>query len=154
MSAEQESLFSKLKQQVADLPADYPQREQKLRQLAAIEKRIYEESHVRYISRQTTGLWSGYRDAVRHRLEQYGTEHFPRADGHKLFGRLVLNLTVDQTGCMVKAEVVRSSGSTLLDQQALEIAGAAGPFAPFDDAMRKDAMRVVLTESFDFAHVD
>ena len=154
LKLEQEALFGKLKQQVEDLPASTPQREQKLRQLAAIERRIYEETRVRYVSPLTTGLWSGYRDDVRRRVEQYGTTHFPTVDGHKLYGRLVLNLTIDEAGRPVSAEIVRSSGSTLLDQQAMAIARSAGPFAAFDEARRKDAVRVVITESFNFAHVD
>ncbi len=152
LKAEQESLFAKVKQQAEDLPASTPQREQKLKQLAAIEQRIYEETRVRYVSPRTTGLWSGFRDDVRHRVEQYGTEHFPSADGHKLYGRLVMNLTVDEAGRVVATEIVRSSGNPLLDHEAMVVAREAGPFARFNAAMRKDAVRVVITESFNFAH--
>ena len=154
MQADVDHLLEVLRQQVANLPVGSPERAEKAKQLAAIEKQIRDQSRVRYVSPGTKGLWSGYRESVRRSVESYGAQHFPAADGHKLYGHLVMNMTIDQDGRLIRSEVFRSSGNPTLDQQALDLARGAGPFAPFDEALRRDADRVVITESFNFVHTE
>jgi periplasmic protein TonB len=93
-----------------------------------------------------------YEAAVNRRVEEQGARHYPSVDGRKLYGHLVVNLTIDRDGRVLGVEVARSSGNPLLDQQAVEIARDAGPFAPFDEAMRRDADQVVITAPFNFFH--
>jgi shikimate dehydrogenase len=70
------------------------------------------------------------------RIEERGTRDFPEYQGRKLYGELTMNVTVDAAGRVVDAEIVRPSKSRVLDQRALAIVRAAGPFGAFTQAMR------------------
>jgi periplasmic protein TonB len=71
-----------------------------------------------------------------------------------LYGELTMNVTVDDRGRVVDAEVVRPSKSRLLDQQALAIVRGAAPFGPFSVAMRRQADQIVVTSRFRFTRED
>jgi protein TonB len=133
-------------------------RQQKLRYLAEIEKRINEENarpRRRYISPATREeVYAVYYDRLRHKIEERGTANFPSINGHKLYGELTVNLTIDARGNVVEAEVMRSSSSHLLDQRALAIARAAAPFGVFTDDMKAKADQIVVTSRFRFTKSD
>jgi protein TonB len=57
-------------------------------------------------------------------------------------------------GHVVEAEIVRSSKSRLLDQQAIAIVRAASPFGPFSSAMQRQADQIVVTSRFRFTRED
>jgi protein TonB len=61
-----------------------------------------------------------------------------------------MNVTVDATGRVIEADIVRSSRNRRLDQQALAIVMAAAPFGPFTPAMRAQADQIVVTSRFRF----
>jgi len=133
-------------------------RQQKLRLLAEIEKQINEQNarpRRRYISPATREeVYAIYYDKLRHRIEDRGTANFPTLNGHKLYGELTVNLTIDARGHIVESEVVRSSNSRFLDQRALAIANAAAPFGNFSEDMRKKADQIVVTSRFRFTKSD
>ena len=155
---EQDKLLAEVRAHIARTAVDDPIRAQKLRLLAAIEKRIADEdplfSRRRYLSNAMQGgpVFHDYCLAMRHRIEERGTGHFPMQDGHKLYGHVVANLTIDASGRLVARELVRGSGDATLDAQALAIATAAAPFGAFTPAMRKQADQIVYTASFNFVH--
>jgi protein TonB len=169
---EQQQLLAKIRHDVAAMPLPDPhkasmsqtereqeeRRQQKLRLLAAIEKRINEENarpRRRYISPATREeVYAVYYDKLRHRIEDRGTANFPSLNGHKLYGELTVNLTIDARGHVVEAEVVRSSNSRWLDQRALAIARAAAPFGNFSDDMKRKADQIVVTSRFRFTKSD
>ncbi len=136
-------------------PGD-PVRVQKERLLAAIEKRVNDERGTagrrRYLSAAMQGdpVFSDYCLAMRKRIEHRGTADFPAAGGHKLYGRVTVNLTIDSTGHIVGKEIVRGSGDPALDKHALAIADAAAPFGAFTPAMKKQADEIVYTAAFNF----
>jgi protein TonB len=129
-------------------------RQQKLRLLAVIEKRINDENarpRRRYISPATREeVYAIYYDKLRHRIEDKGTANFPTLNGRKLYGELTVNLTIDARGHVVESEIVRSSNSRFLDQRALAIAQAAAPFGNFSDDMKQKADQIVVTSRFRF----
>ena len=168
LQQEQQQLLAQLRREVAALPPPDPRRDQGdpeerereehrrqlLRQLAEIEKRVNEENarpKKRYISPATREeVYALYYDALRRRIEDRGTRDFPEYQGRKLYGELVMNVTVDALGRVVDAEVVRRSNSRVLDAQAVAIVRAAGPFGPFSSAMRAQADQIVVTSRFRF----
>ena len=125
-----------------------------LRTLAEIEKRINEENarpRKRYVSPATQGqVYAVYYDKLRRRIEERGTRDFPEYKGQKLYGELIMNITIDARGRIVDAEIVQASKSELLNRRALAIARAAAPFGDFTDAMRKQADQIVVTSRFRF----
>lgn len=142
-------------------PEDRDQEERKrqlLRLLAEIEKRINDENarpKKRYISPATQEeVYALYYDALKQRIEERGTRDFPEFQGRKLYGELTMNVTVDAAGRLVEAEIVRPSRSRVLDQRALAIVRAAGPFGAFTPAMRRQADQIVITSRFRFTRDD
>jgi protein TonB len=165
---EQQQLLSQIRRDVAAMPVPDPRktsttqsereteelRQQKLRLLAVIEKRINDENarpRRRYISPATREeVYAIYYDKLRHRIEDKGTANFPTLNGRKLYGELTVNLTIDARGHVVESEIVRSSNSRFLDQRALAIAQAAAPFGNFSDDMKQKADQIVVTSRFRF----
>ena len=113
LAQEQQQLLTQLRREIAALPPPDPRREQgtaeerdqeerrrqMLRMLAEIEKRVNEENarpKRRYISPATREeVYALYYDALRRRIEERGTRDFPTHQGQKLYGELVMNVTVD-----------------------------------------------------------
>ena len=169
---EQQQLLSQIRREIAALPPPDPRREngtpqeqeqeerrkQLLRLLAEIEKRINDEStrpKKRYISPATREeIYAIYYDGLRRRIEDRGTRDFPQLNGKKLYGELTMNVTVDAVGRVIEAEVVQPSALRVLDQRAMAIVRAAGPFGPFTPAMRSQADQIVVTSRFRFTRED
>jgi len=172
LQQEQQQLLAQIRREIAVLPAPEPRRDngnpqqreqderrkQLLRLLAEIEKRVNDENarpKKRYISPATREeVYAMYYDALRRRIEERGTRDFPEFNGKKLYGELTMNVTVDATGRVVEAEIVRPSRTRRLDQQALAIVQAAAPFGPFTTAMRAQADQIVVTSRFRFTRED
>ncbi|HUG24621.1 energy transducer TonB [Piscinibacter sp.] len=130
------------------------QRRQRLQLLAEIEKRIQEENarpKKRYISPATQEqAYAIYYDALRRKIEERGTRNFPEYRGRRLYGELLMVLTVDAAGRVVETEVVKPSNSKLLDRRAIAIVKAAAPFGAFTSAMRREADQLVIASRFKF----
>ena len=172
LQEEQQQLLAQIRREVAMLPPPDPSRDagdpqhaeqeerrrQLLRLLAEIEKRINEENarpKKRYISPATREeVYAIYYDALRRRIEARGTRDFPEYRGRKLYGELTMNVTVDNRGQVVDAEIVRGSSERMLDQRALAIVRAAAPFGAFSPEMRKQADQIVITSRFRFTRDD
>ena len=164
----QQQLLAQIRRELALLPAPDPQRDkgspeersqeehrrQLIQLLAEIEKRINEESSrpkKRYISPATREeVYALYYDQLRRKIEDRGTRNFPENLGHKLYGELTMNLTVDAEGRVIETEIVRPSNSKLLDRRAVAIVRAAAPYGPFTAAMRRKADQLVITSRFRF----
>ena len=172
LQEQQQLLLTQIRRELAALPPPDPQRDngsaeardreehrrQLLRLLAEIEKRINEENarpKKRYVSPATIeAVYALYYDQLRRRIEDRGTRNFPEYRGRKLYGDLIMNVTVDAQGRVVDAEVVKRSHSRLLDQQAVAIVRAAAPFGPFSAAMRRQADQIIITSRFRFTRED
>lgn len=155
--------IAQLKSQEQSTPDDAPQDQQLeqrvqalLKQLAEIEARIHSENarpKKRYLSPATTERpFAIYYDALRRRVEDRGTQHFPEHAGRKLYGQLVMELVVQHDGQLIAAHIEQSSGNALLDQRALAIARSAAPFGHFSAAMRASADQISVTAQFSFTH--
>jgi periplasmic protein TonB len=133
-----------------EIAAREEKRRQLLQLLATIEKRIQEQNarpKKRYISPSTREVpYALYYDNLRRKIEEKGTENFPAMAGNKLYGELVMSLTVDRLGRVVHVQVERSSGNTALDRQALAIAKSAGPFGSFTQGMARNEDIVVISQ--------
>lgn len=172
LQEEQQQLLAQIRRAVAALPPPDPSREegkpehveqderrrQLLRLLAEIEKRINDENarpKKRYISPATREeVYAIYYDALRRKIEARGTRDFPAVRGKKLYGELTMNVTVDNQGHVVDAEIVRPSSQRALDQRAVAIVRAASPFGDFSPEMRKQADQIVITSRFRFTRED
>ena len=130
------------------------QRRRLLDLLGAIERRIDQQNakpRRRFVGPNTRSVpYALYYDHMRQKIEHLGTSDFPQRDGSKLYGKLIMAITVDASGHLLKSEVVRSSGNAQLDRMARAIVNAAQPFGRFNAAMRRDAEQLVIVAGFDF----
>lgn len=169
MQEQQTVLLTQLRKQVAALPpldpreaakqtkeqqAQQEKRQQLVKLLAEIEKRINEENarpKKRYISPSTReAVYAIYYDGLRRKVEDKGTANFPEQAGRKLYGELVMIITVNHDGRVLATEIVQGSGSALLDRRAEAIARAAGPFGTFNPDMRRKADQIAVVSRFKF----
>jgi protein TonB len=168
LQEQQQQLLSQIRREMALLPPPDPRREagsphereheerrrQLIQLLAEIEKRINEDNAKpkrRYISPATREeVYAIYYDSLRRKIEERGTRNFPEYRGKKLYGELVMNMTVDAIGRVIETEIVRASGSRELDRRAVAIVQAAAPFGAFSPAMRAKADQLVITSRFRF----
>jgi protein TonB len=167
MQEQQNQLLTQLRQQGRAAPIDprlsadskaleaqEEKRLQLIKLLAEIEKRINEENarpKKRYISPATKeAVYAVYYDALRRKVEDKGTENFPENKGKKLYGELVMILTVNHDGRVLSTEVVQGSGNRMLDTRAEAIARAAGPYGHFGPAMRTKADQIAVVSRFRF----
>ncbi len=168
LQEQQAVMLTQLRKQISTMPQfdpreqsaqqDREQQEQKRKQLikllAEIEKRINEENarpKKRYISPATREeVYAVYYDGLRRKVEDKGTENFPEHKGQKLYGELVMVLTVNHNGQVLETEIVQGSGNRQLDTRAQAIARAAGPFGHFGPAMRAKADQIAVVSRFNF----
>lgn len=164
LQARQNLMVAQLKEQIARLPVQSPAevaqssdaaaKEEKRRQLvkllAEIERRIQEQNakpKKRYISPATREVpYAIYYDNLRRKIEEKGTENFPELGGQKIYGELVVSITVDRLGRMIAAQVEQSSGNPTLDRRALAITKAASPFGAFTSGMAAGEQIVVVSQ--------
>jgi len=165
---QQQQMLATLRREMALLPPPDPRRDQGtpqereqeerrrqlLKLLAEIEKRINDDStqpRRRYVSPATSEKpYALYYDRLRRRIEERGTRDFPVHQGHKLYGELTMNITVDRAGRVLDADVVRGSGNKILDRRAVAIVRAAAPFGGFSKPMLQEADQIIVTSRFRF----
>jgi protein TonB len=99
-----------------------------------------------------------YYDAMRQKIEAYGSAFFPRANGRPLYGSLVIVVSVDSQGRITTnaqgkdgLSIGRSSGNPELDRQAIAIVRASAPFGQFPSEMRNQIDVLDWISTFEFA---
>jgi len=102
-------------------------------------------------------VFAQYYDAMRQKIEAYGSAFFPRANGLPLYGSLVIVVSVDAQGRITNnvqgkdgLSIGRSSGNPDLDRQALAIVRASAPFGPFSAEMRNQIDILDWISTFEF----
>lgn len=105
-----------------------------------------------------TVTFAHYYDAMRQKIEAYGSAFFPRANGRPLYGSLVIVVSVDAQGRITTnaqgkdgLSIGRSSGNPELDRQAIAIVRASAPFGPFPSEMRNQIDVLDWVSTFEFA---
>lgn len=82
---------------------------------------------------------AGYVDRWKRKIESVGQRYLPQEVAVEgLTGSPTLEVTIDATGELAEVVIRRSSGSSILDQAALNILERAAPFEPFPEAVRLD----------------
>ena len=168
MQQEQQQLLTQVKNELSALPPSQPReqaqtprqraeeerRRQLTKLLAEIDKRIREENarpKKRYISPATMRSADAlYYAHFRGRVERMGTEHFPTQGGRKLYGELVMFVTLDRQGRVYGVEIGTSSGNKVLDKRAVAIVQEAGPFGLVPPEVSTGHDLLVISSRFRF----
>lgn len=91
-----------------------------------------------------------YVEDWRLKVERVGTLNYPEAAKGKLFGSLILSVTIASNGSVIDIEINRSSGHRVLDDAARRIVQMASPFAAFPADIRRDYERLEITRTLTF----
>ncbi|CUA93007.1 energy transducer TonB [Thiomonas bhubaneswarensis] len=167
LEQKQQQLLTQVRQQIVQLaqtvrqesnPEKQQALEEKRRQLldmlGAIERQIRQQNakpRRRFIGPSTReAAYALYYDKLRTKIETLGTREFPQSGGNKLYGSLIMSITIAADGRLVAADVVQSSGNPTLDRQARAIVEAAQPYGRFTDAMLRQADQIVVISRFRF----
>ncbi len=95
-----------------------------------------------------------YVEDWRLKVERVGTLNYPEAARGKLYGSLMLTVTLRADGSVESVDIVRSSGHTVLDDAAQRIIRLAAPFAPFPPDIRADTDLLEITRTWTFTNAD
>ncbi|HXZ96172.1 MAG TPA: energy transducer TonB [Burkholderiales bacterium] len=96
-----------------------------------------------------------YVDDWRIKVERVGNLNYPEeARRQKIYGSLVLTVSIRADGTVEYVEINRSSGQKVLDAAAMRIVQLASPFAPFSEEMRKKVDILSITRTWTFTRSD
>ena len=95
-----------------------------------------------------------YEDSWKQKVERVGTLNYPEAARGKLYGSLLLSVSIRADGSVDKVGVQRSSGHKVLDDAAVRIVKMAAPYAPFPPDIRKDYDIIEITRTWKFERSD
>ena len=85
------------------------------------------------------------------RVERVGNLNYPdQARRQKLSGTLILDVTINAEGELIKTDLRQSSGHQILDDAAKRIVKLAAPFSAFPQKLRKEADVIHITRSWEF----
>jgi protein TonB len=85
------------------------------------------------------------------KIELVGNQNFPaEALRNNITGSLSLQSIIKWDGTLIKAEILKSSGKSLLDDAALQIIRQASPFQPFSVELRRDYDQMAIIRTWNF----
>jgi protein TonB len=95
-----------------------------------------------------------YFEAWRTKVERVGTLNYPEAARGKLYGSLVLTVSIRNDGSVAGIEINRSSGHKILDDAARRIVAMAAPYGAFPPAIRTTPTSWRFTRTWNFTQSD
>jgi protein TonB len=96
-----------------------------------------------------------YVEDWRLKVERIGNYNYPEAARqNRLYGSLLLTVSIRADGSLEAVEVNKSSGSRILDAAAVKIVEMSAPFAAFPPDIRKDTDILHITRTWTFAKGD
>ena len=96
-----------------------------------------------------------YVEDWRLKIERIGNRNYPQAARDlKLYGNLLLTVSIRADGSVESVSVNRSSGQRVLDAAAVHIVEMSAPFAPFPPDIRRDTDILHITRTWSFTKGD
>jgi len=105
-------------------------------------------------SRAREYRFAQYVEDWRLKVERIGNLNYPDGARGRVYGSLVLTVSIKADGSLESVEVQRSSGHQILDRAAERIVKMASPFAGFPANIRRDTDILVITRTWTFAPGD
>jgi len=163
LEAQQAKLLAQVRAQLSSLSPAQPQplnpdqeskRQRLLKMLAEIEERIEQSNkrpHKQYFSPSTRqSEFAVYYEQMRQKIETFGTAHFPTYQGRKLYGSLIMTVTINSSGQVLSVQINESSGLAELDRRAKAIVMSSGPFPEFVPSLKSLADQLALVSRYSF----
>jgi protein TonB len=95
-----------------------------------------------------------YVEDWRLKVERIGNLNYPDSARGRIYGSLVLSVSIKADGNLDGVEVQRSSGHQVLDRAAERIVKMASPYASFPPSITRDTDILVITRTWTFAPGD
>jgi protein TonB len=96
-----------------------------------------------------------YVEDWRMKVERIGNLNYPEAAREqRLYGSLILTVSIRSDGTIENVEINRPSGSRVLDAAAVRIVEMSGPFAPFPPDIKRDTDILHITRTWTFTKAD
>ena len=110
----------------------------------------------RFIGARTQEFrFARYLEDWRIKVERIGEMNYPQAArDQKMYGSLVVTVSIKSDGALERVEINRSSGVRILDEAALRIVKLAAPYAAFPPDIAKDTDIVSITRTWMFTRSD
>ena len=93
------------------------------------------------------GPYSAYLLTIRRKIEQIWS-YPPQALSEQREGNAVIRFTIDASGALQGYYVTATSGSTVLDEEALAVVRAAAPYAPLPAGFNLARLHITATFSY------
>jgi len=110
----------------------------------------------RFIGARTQEFrFARYIEDWRVKVERIGEMNYPEAArDQKLYGSLVVTVSIKADGTLDRVEINRSSGARILDEAALRIVKLAAPYAAFPPDIARDTDILSITRTWTFTRSD
>jgi protein TonB len=105
-------------------------------------------------SRAREYRFAQYVEDWRLKVERIGNLNYPDSARGRVYGSLVLTVSIKADGELESVEVQRSSGHQILDRAAERIVKMAAPYARFPDNIARDRDILVITRTWTFGPGD
>jgi len=105
-------------------------------------------------SRAQEYRFAQYVEDWRLKVERIGNLNYPDGARGRIYGSLVLTVSIKADGSLEAVEVQRSSGHQILDRAAERIVKMGSPYAGFPANIRRDTDILVITRTWTFAPGD
>lgn len=99
-------------------------------------------------------VFAQYIEDWRQKVERIGNLNYPESARGKLYGNLVLTVSIKSDGELEKVEINRSSGHKVLDEAAMRIVKLAAPYAAFPQGIKRDTDILEITRTWSFTGAD
>lgn len=146
--------------QVAPNAADIMSRSLEIARLEASIARDWEgyqqRPRRRFIGARTQEYrFARYLEDWRSKVERVGELNYPQAArDQRIYGTLVVTVSIKADGTLERADINRSSGQRILDAAALRIVELAAPYAPFPPDISRDTDILSITRTWIFTRSD
>jgi protein TonB len=110
----------------------------------------------RFIGARTQEFrFARYLENWRAKVERVGETNYPQAArDQRIYGSLVVTVSIKADGSLERVDINRSSGQRILDAAALHIVRLAAPFAAFPPDIAKDTDILSITRTWVFTRSD
>jgi len=95
-----------------------------------------------------------YLAGFRRKIACSSSLHYPKAARGKIYGEMVVTVSILADGSFEKAHVEKGSGHKALDEGAIDIARWAAPFEPFPPEIRRDTDALDITRPWSFTYTE
>jgi periplasmic protein TonB len=96
-----------------------------------------------------------YVEDWRLKIERVGNLNYPEAARQlKLYGNLLITVSIKSDGSLEAVEINRSSGQRVLDAAAVKIVEMSAPFSPFPPDIKRDTDILHITRTWTFTKGD